>query len=392
MMKYYFLALATGVVVCVGCASDGRELLQYNKPNYVAPPASMATRPGPMVDGPGPGVMAAMLQPQMRAFATKTTQIKFTAPKAMKIGWQIDGGFAEDQIIAPGRYDFRQGATYRLKITSIPGRKLTLYPTLQVYPAHPSTDAYLSHNSIPLRLTEEDLDQIENSNYITKVVYLPDAKYQDLVADVEELVSTRLEPGMDPVAEADKRGTIMVVMRVGNKDLEMGKDAMGPDGASLNGSVNQVSYRVLDGGKGEHAPPVPIAPAGGGFSAIPGPAIVGGYGRPGQPAINPVTGTPGMPVWGQPITGTPIGLPGPPHLPLGGPAGLRQHIVQNNTYQDIGKPVSRFVMEVEHKPGYRMPHPVSYVKYTEVHPNFPDSMISDPANGAGPGGVCPPPR
>ena len=31
----------------------------------------------------------------------------------------------------------------------------------------------------------------------------------------------------------------------------------------------------------------------------------------------------GAPQWGMPITGTPIGLPGPPHIPLGVPAGLQ---------------------------------------------------------------------
>ena len=203
-MKYYFLALATGVVVCVGCVSNRDGLV--NQQGYVAPPPAMLRRPGPMVDGPGPGVMGMMAQPPMQAFASKTTQIKFLTPKTMQIGWQVAGGFAESQIIAPGRYNFRQGASYRLKITNIPGRKLTLYPTMQVYPSHPSTDAYLSHNSIPIAFSDEDLDQIENSNFVTKVIYLPDAKYQDLVAGVAELVSTRLEPGVDPVAKADQLG------------------------------------------------------------------------------------------------------------------------------------------------------------------------------------------
>ena len=36
----------------------------------------------------------------------------------------------------------------------------------------------------------------------------------------DEIVSTRLEPGADPVAEAQKRGTILAVIRLGNIDLE----------------------------------------------------------------------------------------------------------------------------------------------------------------------------
>ena len=34
---------------------------------------------------------------------------------------------------------------------------LTLYPTLQVYPATPMTDAYLSHDTVPIEVTDEDL-------------------------------------------------------------------------------------------------------------------------------------------------------------------------------------------------------------------------------------------
>ena len=38
---------------------------------------------------------------------------------------------------------------------------------------------------------------------------------------METLVSTRLEPGVDPILEADKRGTILLIVRVGAIDLEM---------------------------------------------------------------------------------------------------------------------------------------------------------------------------
>ncbi|MEZ6047682.1 MAG: hypothetical protein R3C11_19305 [Planctomycetaceae bacterium] len=81
------------------------------------------------------------------------------------------------------------------------------------------------HNTIPIELNDEDLAQIESNNFVTKVIYLPEPKYQELaIAGVETLVSTRLEPGVDPVAEADRRGTILAVFRVGNKDLEMSAD------------------------------------------------------------------------------------------------------------------------------------------------------------------------
>ena len=85
------------------------------------------------------------------------------------------------------------------------------------------TDAYLAHNAIPVQFTNEDFDQvIDGGNFVTKVIYLPDPKYQELaVSGVETLVSTRLEPGIDPILEADKRGTILLIVRLGAIDLEM---------------------------------------------------------------------------------------------------------------------------------------------------------------------------
>ena len=139
----------------------------------------------------------------------------------------------------PARYNFNQGYIYRLKITKIPGRPNTsLYPSIEVAPSTPVTDAYLAHNAIPIQFTNEDFDQvIDGGNFVTKVIYLPDPKYQELaVSGVETLVSTRLEPGIDPILEADKRGTILLILRLGAIDLEMhgtgstGSVAAGPGG------------------------------------------------------------------------------------------------------------------------------------------------------------------
>lgn len=380
-MKFYFLALGTLLIVCVGCAHDGQQLL--HKDEYQAPPANMMAHPGPMVTGPGPGVIqpASHAMPYM-AQPAETSQVRFIGPEGMHIGWQIGQGFAENQLMAPARYNFAQGATYRLKITGIPGREgLVLYPSLHVYPSQVMTSAYLAHNPLPIRITDEDLDQIETNNFVTKVIYLPDAKYQELaIAGVEELVSTRLAPGLDPVAEADRRGTIMAVMRIGNIDLEMpGDPAAISNVVDQQGNVRQVSHVIqVDGEEGHFVPPVPV----GSFQmegGVPNDMMVGGPAGPGQPAYNPIAGVSGVPMWGYPNVGTPIGLPGPPHLPLGGPASLRSHTVRNLTDVDLGKPVEDMLIDVRHEPGYRLPHPVKHVEYTETHPVYRPGEVSWPA-------------
>ena len=164
-----------------------------------------------------------------RRFTSTKSQIYFLDPDHMQIGWQTAGTNGERiyppaQLVVPARYNFNQGYIYRLKITAIPGRpNATLYPSIEVAQSTPVTDAYLAHNAIPVQFTSEDFDQvIDGGNFVTKVIYLPDPKYQELaVSGVETLVSTRLEPGIDPILEADKRGTILLIVRLGAIDLEM---------------------------------------------------------------------------------------------------------------------------------------------------------------------------
>ena len=370
-MRYYFLALGTLVVVCFGCNVDGQRLI--DKGEYVAPPAAMMARPGPMVDLPHPAIFASMGQAQARAFQASSTQVRFVGPIGMKIGWKIGPGYAENQLVSPARWEFQQGATFRLKLTSVTGREgLTLYPTLQIYPGHPTTEAYLSHNSVPIELTDEDLDQIESNNFVTKVIYLPDPKFQELaIAGVETLSSTRLDPGVDPVSEADRRGTIMVVLRVGNKNLE--QQGAGEPTAEFDNGLQQVSYNA-DGEKGEIVPPVPVEVSGSNYAGVPGPMIVAGPGGPN----GPVAGMNGVPMWGMPNTSTPIGLPGPPHLPFGAPAGLKSHTVRNLTKTELPDPVDHMLIDVKHQPGIRVPKPVRHVEYSENHPIYGPGQVSQP--------------
>jgi hypothetical protein len=378
-MKCYFLALGTLLIVCVGCAGDGQQLAHRDE--YVAPPAAMLAHPGPMVGGPGPGVMQAAHFTHQHAVPAQSTQVNFLGPEGMSIGWQIGHGFADNQLLTPQRYNFTQGATYRLKFANIPRRQgMTIYPSLHVYPAHPTTQAFLSHNTIPIRITPEDLNQIATNNFVTKVIYLPDPKHQDLaVANVEELVSTRLGPGLDPVHEADRMGTIMVVLRMGNMDLEM-PGAIPAGGVGPNGEVWPASYvQQVDGEQEQWAPPVPI----GNFlmdgTGVPGDVILGGPAGPGMPPYEPISGMYGAPMYGMPFTGTPIGLPGPPHIPLGRPAGLRTHTMRNLSDNHIPQPVEDLLIDVRHEPGINMPEPVRHIQYTETHPIYHEGEVSRPA-------------
>ncbi|MEX0824746.1 MAG: hypothetical protein WD119_01190, partial [Pirellulaceae bacterium] len=303
---------------------------------------------GPMMGGPPP-----------------TVQVTFGRPESMYVRYSISGSgmFDSEPLVVPARQNFPQGGLYRLKLTNIPGREgVELYPTLELAVANPRTGAYLAHNAIPVQFTAEDLDQVLTGNFVTKVIYLPDPDFQGpALAGIDTLVSTRLDPGVDPIVEADRRGSILAIIRLGDKDIEMIQE-MEMQGAVAEGGAAMLAGSGL---------PVPFAPC--------STAVGGGGGLSGgnNAALPPQM--PGMisgmtaPQYGMPYTGTPIGLPGPPHIPLGAPAGLKKHVMKNHTHMNIPQPVHKVKIGVRQAPGYSYPNPASRVHISEqnINPGVP---------------------
>lgn len=324
------MSLAVGLTA-LGCAFPR----QHN-----IPPAIQLMEPGPGVGGPGPGVLPPSLPPAMIPVSMPTVQVLFARPEAMQIQWDVGGVgmFDSTPLIVPGRQNFPQNGIYRMKLTNIAGREgVELYPTIEIGPTTPRTEAFLAHNAIPIQFTPEDFDQVLAGNFVTKVIYLPDPEFQELaLAGVETLVSTRLDPGVDPIVEADRRGSILAVVRLGNKDVELA-------GA--------------EGGFGG---------AGGIDGYCPTPFGVSGL------LPNYVAGVTAA-QYGMTYVGTPIGLPGPPHIPFGAPAGLNKHVMRNFTHHHIPGPTETMHINVRQTPGFSYPKPVSHVHIKEqlLHPSLP---------------------
>lgn len=419
MTMRLFLSLATVALGCLsGCASTARHNL---------PPAQRLLEPGPGVGGPGPGVMG----PEMAALSGSgplgsgpgmadaglagvvpaaynggcsgcgtgtcadgscgngsmmgaglmaglaNIQVIFNSPDGMQIHYDTvgDGSFSSQPLYVPGRLEFPQGGIFRLKLTNITGLEgVELYPTLEIAAGNMRTAAYLAHNAIPVQFTVEDFNFALGGNFVTKVIYLPDPEFQgDALAGVGVMASNRLEPGLDPIVEADRRGSILAIIRLGNKDVEM-------SGASVG--LPAMGGIVMGGICGPDGSMVP----GGVPTSLPG--YVAG-----------VTG----PQYGMTYTGTPIGLPGPPHIPLGAPAGLQKHTIRNTTHMHIPDPVKHMHVNVRQNPGQSYPTPPSHVRIREqnLHPGVPTGIPlymrhsqnvgpgEDPSLGAG-GAYCPP--
>jgi hypothetical protein len=287
-------------------------------PGGLSPPG-VPTMPGmgpPQVGAPltvggprAPGAVAAigaLTGPAPGQFPAQRTEIFFTGPPTMKVSWYAPtgggtAGFAADYIETPGRYNFLQAAIYRLRLSDIPGRgPLELYPTLEVVPANLKTAAFLAHSAVPVTFTDEDFEQVASGNYVVKVIYLPDPAFQDLATTgPSEVVSSRLEAGVDPIAEACRRGSILCVVRLGNIDLNL------PHSPAMD---QPSPYQA-------HPPVPPMGPG------MPGPlgAMGPGPGMMGPGMMGPMGMMPGQPMPGPggPMTGDAGMMP----APQGGPQG-----------------------------------------------------------------------
>lgn len=309
---------------------------------------------------------------------TQQVQVLFTKPESMQINWDVSsvGQFDSPPLVTPGRQSFQQGSIYRLKLTNIPGtgrEGVELYPTLEIGPPAYRSLAYLAHNAIPVQITEEDFDQVLAGNFVTKVIYLPDPEFQGLaVADVATLVSTRLDPGLDPIEEASRKGVILAVIRIGNKDLETPGAG---EGTSTDVQVMPAGYCAPVGASAAAAasadPTNTCHPFGVAVPSTPG------YQNPAVRQLPPGGMPPDLiaglnvPQYGMTMSGTPIGLPGPPHIPLGVPAGLQKHVMRNWTSMHLPKPVEKLKINVKQRPGLSYPHPASkaWIKEDTIHPS-----------------------
>ena len=260
--------------------------------------------------------------------APAASQIAFVGPEAATIVWDVSapGAFDSAPLTCPARYDFQQGEIYRLKLGNLPGRPgVELYPTIEVATAMPRTEAFLAHAPVPVEFTQEDLDQVLTGNFVTKVIYLPDPEFQELaVAGVGTLVSTRLDPGVDPITEASHRGAILAVVRIGNKDLQL------PGAQPQEATVAPASYQTSNDAGRSAAAPLPMGVQANATAGVPTSHVAG------------VT----APQYGSPSCPTPIGLPGPPSLPLGSPAGLERVVYRNHPCTIVPKPEKSICVDV----------------------------------------------
>jgi hypothetical protein len=342
-------------------------------PGAVPPPGNLISPPG--IAGMPPGALPPGLRPPgavaavgaltgapAAPFPVQRTEVRFAGPAGMKISWygpsaDGKGGFGPQYLQAPARYNFLQASIYRLKLSDIPNRPgLELYPTLEVVPAKPKTCTFLAHSAVPIIFTEEDFEQVAAGNFVVKVIYLPDPQFQDLaVTGPDEVVSSRLEPGIDPIIEAKRRGSILLVVRLGNIDLEA------PNTPSMDAP-------------NPFAPVAPVCPPGVTPPLLPPPP--GAPVPPGLPVARgvPMAGQPPMP--NMPYQMAPNMPVRPPMVPYG---------MVNN------QPMQPGMMGMQQNPGMvpqgQMLPPAGGTGSYPTGTQFPNQMLPPPPQNSYPSGT-----
>ena len=150
---------------------------------------------------------------------TELVQLRFTAPVNAVISpadADIASSNLRDHQKLPVSRTFVAGRTYQLELSSFPnfpGLKLPVSIELPVTPATHNVDAP-SPLSLGVEFTASDLQHIRSAGKLTRAIYLTNPESKRARREVLWLSSNELGPNKDVVAEANRRGSVLAVIRI----------------------------------------------------------------------------------------------------------------------------------------------------------------------------------
>ena len=241
-----------GVMILVASAATGFDgKADVGRPALLPPRGRRPTGPPPpggpiqpgMMGGPGmgpdmgpPARWPAVASPTSRARSSSSAPEAPAAPADMKIGWQTGGRQRREGLSARPARPRSATTSCRAISTGSSSSEISGRPTLNALPddrgrpdSTPATDAYLTHNQIPDPVHGRGPRpgrgrELRHQGHLPARPPLPGTgRGQRRDAWSRPAWS----PGVDPVLEADKRGTILLIVRLGGINLEMdsGHDA-----------------------------------------------------------------------------------------------------------------------------------------------------------------------
>ena len=164
--------------------------------------------------------------PAPRERKAPRTWLPFAGPDEMRIAFEGEDGDFEEPMSAfdaARRLNLWQGQTHRFRLTGlVPDQpELTLVADIEVRKSTPLTRRHLQRAAVVVRVRPEEAAQAVRAP-VVKVFYLSDSAERPTgsIANAEEVVSTSLPPGVDALAEARRRGTVVAVVRLGAPETE----------------------------------------------------------------------------------------------------------------------------------------------------------------------------
>jgi len=145
----------------------------------------------------------------------------------------IDGPGSLEQSGSGTRIDGSYGSRFRLRLSEIPKHKeANLVLTIEI-PDEKSLEGSkvvetLQSNTIPLRITDGEIDQVLGGNSMTKVIYRPHGPRNPSESLFEETITFRSPSDVDRLAEAKRHGVVVAVIGLSRKDESSATETPSP--------------------------------------------------------------------------------------------------------------------------------------------------------------------
>jgi hypothetical protein len=119
---------------------------------------------------------------------------------------------------APAVAGVAVGHVYRLRISDMPQYPgIDLFPTIEILDRLHPPAGKLFEFPVPVQITPEEIDLALRGNLVTKVIYLEQPQLADPRPQSDLVGANVVSASQNALAEADRRGRPMVILRLGGR-------------------------------------------------------------------------------------------------------------------------------------------------------------------------------
>lgn len=130
----------------------------------------------------------------------------------------------ETTFRSPAQASLRSGGLYRFALSEMPDFDgIDLYPSIEVLDRLHPPAGQADRFPVVVAFTTEELQAAANGKLVTKVVYLEQPQLAIPTDSVQDLIAERVGHRLNVLAEADRRGRPLAIVRLGARVPERGE-------------------------------------------------------------------------------------------------------------------------------------------------------------------------